>query len=122
MFLLDKPYISDFLIKTIRENNFPVIASTAAKELITDNTLKLDNRKRCYKLLSKINLYLIIYSNSENAIHWVNKNLHFSKLPEKILFFKDKIKFRELIRDIYPTYFYKGIKLSEIEIIKPDPN
>lgn len=55
-----------------------------------------------------------IYSNSENAIHWINKNLSFSDLPEKILFFKNKIKFRKLIKDIYPDYFYQGIKLSEI--------
>ena len=120
MFLLDKPYISDFLIKTIRENNFPVIASTAARDLISDDTLNWITEEDAINYYKDQSLP-VIYSNSENAIHWVNKNLHFSKLPEKILFFKDKIKFRELIRDIYPTYFYKGIKLSEIEIIKPDP-
>ena len=114
MFLLDKPYISDFLIQTIKKNNFPVIASDEAKDLISDKTLNWITKEEAiesYKNRSQP----AIYSNSENAIHWVNKNLSFSDLPEKILFFKNKIKFRKLIKDIYPDYFYKGIMLSEIE-------
>ncbi len=114
MFLLDKPYISDFLINTIRENNFPVIASSEAKDLISDNTLNWITEEGAIALC-KDQSDPVIYSNSENAIHWVNKNLSFTNLPDKILFFKDKIKFRELIKDIYPTYFYKGVQLSEIE-------
>jgi len=114
MFLLDKPYISDFLIQTIKKNNFPIIASDEAKDLISDKTLNWITKEEAiesYKNQSQP----AIYSNSENAIHWVNKNLSFSDLPIKILFFKNKIKFRELIKDIYPNYFYQGIKLSELE-------
>ncbi len=114
MFLLDKPYISDFLIKTIKENNFPIIASSEAKDLISDKTLNWITEQEAIEFY-KNKSQPIIYSNSENAIHWVNKNLKFSDLPEKILFFKNKVKFRELIKDIYPDYFYKEIKLSEIE-------
>ena len=114
MFLLDKPYISDFLIRTIKENNFPIVASPEAKDIISDKTLNWVTEEEAiayYKNQSQP----AIYSNSENAIHWVNKNLSFSDLPKKILFFKNKIKFRELIKDIYPDYFYQGIKLSELE-------
>ncbi len=114
MFLLDKPYISDFLIKTIKKNNFPIIASAEAKDLISDKTLNWVTEEEAIAYF-KNSSQPVIYSNSENAIHWVNKNLSFSDLPKKILFFKNKIKFRELIKDIYPRYFYKGIKLLEIE-------
>ncbi len=85
MFLLDKPYISDFLINTIRKNNFPVIASSEAKDLISDNTLNWITEIEAIDLC-KDQLDPVIYSNSENAIHWVNKNLSFSNLPDKILF------------------------------------
>jgi len=114
MFLLDKPYISDFLIQTIKKNNFPVVASSEAKELVSDRTLNWIPEEEAienYKNQSQP----AIYSNSENTIQWVNKNLSFSDLPKKIMFFKNKIKFRELIKDIYPNYFYQGIKLSELE-------
>ena len=32
MYLIDKPYISDFLTATIKENNYPIVATKAAKE------------------------------------------------------------------------------------------
>ena len=114
MFLLDKPYISDFLIQTIKENNFPVVASSEAKELVSDITLNWIPEEEVIENC-KNQSQPAIYSNSENTIQWVNKNLSFSDLPKKIMFFKNKIKFRELIKDIYPNYFYQGIKLSELE-------
>lgn len=114
MFLLDKPYISDFLIQTIKKNNFPVVASSEAKELISDRTLNWIPEEEAIENC-KNQSQPAIYSNSENTIQWVNKNLSFSDLPKKIMFFKNKIKFRELIKDIYPNYFYQGIKLSELE-------
>ena len=114
MFLIDKPYISDFLIRTIKENNFPIVASSEAKELISDRTLNWIPEEEAIETC-KNQSQPAIYSNSENTIQWVNKNLSFSDLPKKIMFFKNKIKFRELIKDIYPNYFYQGIKLSELE-------
>ena len=39
MILIDQPYISDFLLKTIKENNFEIIATNEAKSLINDNSL-----------------------------------------------------------------------------------
>ena len=114
MFLIDKPYISDFLIRTIKENNFPIVASSEAKELISDRTLNWIPEEEAIETC-KNQSQPAIYSNSENSIQWVNKNLSFSDLPKKIMFFKNKIKFRELIKDIYPNYFYQGIKLSELE-------
>ena len=114
MFLLDVPFISDFLIQTIKENNFPVVASSEAKELISDRTLNWIPEEEAIETC-KNQSQPAIYSNSENTIQWVNKNLSFSDLPKKIMFFKNKIKFRELIKDIYPNYFYQGIKLSELE-------
>ena len=39
MYLIDKPYISEFLLDTIRENNYKIIATREAKELVTDSSL-----------------------------------------------------------------------------------
>ena len=56
----------------------------------------------------------LIYTNSENAIEWVNKNLSFSELPHNIELFKDKFKFRELTRKLLPNFFYREIALSDL--------
>ena len=36
MFLLDKPFVSDFLIESIRENDFRVIATEQARKIAGD--------------------------------------------------------------------------------------
>ena len=39
MFLIDKPYVSDFLIQTLKKNKYPVVATKVANELIADASL-----------------------------------------------------------------------------------
>ena len=39
MFLIDKPYVSEFLLDTIRENKYSIIATKEAKELVRDTSL-----------------------------------------------------------------------------------
>ncbi|MEN8125883.1 MAG: ATP-grasp domain-containing protein [Bacteroidota bacterium] len=114
MFIIDKPYVSDFLINTIKENNFQIIATPEAKKLISDESLNWVSEKNAVNFI-KTNTNTPIYSNSENAIFWINNNLNFTNLPDKILFFKNKIKFRDLIKDIFPNYFYQGIYLDELD-------
>lgn len=114
MILIDKPYVSDFLIKTIKDHNFEVIATTVAKELIQDDSLNWISEKEA------INSYVEnpntpVYTNSENTINWIENNLAFSKLPTHIQFFKNKIKFRELIKDSFPNYFFKGVKYPDLD-------
>jgi len=46
MYLVDKPYISDFLINTIKENHFKIVATKEAKELVKDTTLNWISEKK----------------------------------------------------------------------------
>jgi len=116
MILIDKPYVSDFLIKTIKENNFPIVATKEAKELVTDNSLNWiseDDAKNNY--LNNPNRP--IYTNSENSISWVEKHLNSTKLPNQINIFKNKIRLRELLKETYPNYFFEGVKFEELDNI-----
>ena len=73
MLLIDKPFASDFLIKTIKENNFPIIITEVSKSMISDESLNWISEKEaidCYKKEKD----LLVYSNSENAISWIEKN------------------------------------------------
>ena len=116
MILIDKPYVSDFLIETIKKNKFKIVATSEAKKLILDKSLNWISEKEAITLI-KNNLNTPIYSNSENIISWVEQNLEFSKLPNQIQLFKNKITFRELVQDIFPNYFFKGVKFEDLDNI-----
>jgi len=116
MILIGKPYVSDFLIKTIKENNFQLVATAEAKELISDNTLNWISETTATTIIKK-NPNHLIYSNSENTISWIENNLSATNRPAQIQIFKNKIKLRELLKDIYPNYFFKGVKYEDLDAI-----
>ena len=117
MILIDHPYVSDFLINTIKKNQFPVVSTKAARDLISEENLNWISEKKAIEQF-KQNPNQLIYSNSENVISWVENKLGFTKLPLQIEIFKDKIKFRELLKDVYPNYFFKGISFEELALLK----
>ena len=119
MILIDKPFVSDFLVKTIKKNNFPIIATNVAKTMISDESLNWISENEAIDLFKK-NPTTLLYSNSENAISWIEKNLAFSKLPSQIQLFKNKILFRELVKDIFPNYYFKGVKLTDLNTVNTE--
>ncbi|KAA3631962.1 MAG: ATP-grasp domain-containing protein [Bacteroidetes bacterium] len=56
-----------------------------------------------------------LFTNSENSIAWVERNLPFMDTTEKVRLFKDKVRFRELLRSIYPEYFFKSVAFTDLE-------
>ena len=119
MILIDKPFVSDFLINTIRENNYKIVATQQAKELVLDDTLNWISERSAVAEIEKDPRNLV-YTNSENAISWIFENLKTTKLPNQIQLFKDKFKFRELIKDSFPGFFYKTVELEEIQDLSLD--
>ena len=114
MFLIDKPFVSDFLINTIKDNNYQVVATKEAKELISDDSLNWISEEDAINFIEK-KLHTPIYLNSENSISWLIKHFGASKLSSQIQLFKDKNKFRELIKDSFPDFFFKTVSLNEIQ-------
>ncbi|MBT3421605.1 MAG: ATP-grasp domain-containing protein, partial [Bacteroidetes bacterium] len=77
MILLDKPYVSDFLKDTILQNEIPVIETEVAKSFdLNNDSIKVSEIDAIEQYKEKP---FLIYTNSENAIDWVNKNLSFSE-------------------------------------------
>jgi hypothetical protein len=119
MILIDNPYISDFLIKTIKENNFEIIATKEAKSLINDDSLNwISENDAKNKLLISPNP--LVYTNSENSLTWVFNNLEETNLPEQIGLFKDKLKFRELTKGMFPDFLFRKIKIEDIKTLDID--
>ena len=113
MILIDKPFVSEFLIKTIRENKFQIISTPESRNMISDKSLNWITEKEAISIIKKTTYYPI-YINSENTISWIEKNFSSSNLPNQIQVFKNKIKFRELFKDFYPNYFFRGVKFEEL--------
>jgi hypothetical protein len=110
MFILDNPFVSRLLVQTIKDNQYPVIDCTnklGVDTLSTNEAIKhISNHSNP-----------AIYSNSENAIDWINKNLAFSELPEQINTFKDKYKFRQLTQNMYPDFYFRSININDLESV-----
>jgi len=113
MIIIDKPFVSDFLIETIKKNNSQIISTNTARELIHDDTLNWISEIDA-KELFKRNPSTLLYTNSENSISWIENNLSSSNLPNQIQVFKNKIKFRKLLKESFPNYYFKGIKYQEL--------
>lgn len=114
MILLDYPYTSDFLIETVVKNQFPVVATREAKEILRGINANLVSEEDAITSIIS-NPLNPVYTNSENSIAWIQQNLKGSPLPDKIETFKNKFRFRELIQEAYPDYFFRSATLSELE-------
>ena len=119
MYLIDKPYISDFLIDTIKENHYQVVATKVAKELVADASLNWISEEEAIATI-KNNPSQRIYSNSENVLRWIDKHFGGSELSKQINILKDKVKFREQIKAIFPKFKFKKIKLEDIQHISTE--
>lgn len=127
--MVDGPYVSDFLIRTIERNNFLVIHTETASEFLSGREVVYISQKDALDLL-KLKQSNLLYCNSENSISWIEENMPLSDLMATIRYFKNKRLFRGLLRDLYPDFRYTAIsfeKLKEFEysqfsfpfIIKP---
>ncbi|SDH68411.1 ATP-grasp domain-containing protein [Flavobacterium omnivorum] len=119
MFLIDKPFVSDFLIKTIKDNNYKIIATKVAKELVKDDSLAWIAEEEAIALL-KNNPEISLYSNSENALAWIDQYYGESELSSQLQVLKNKVKFRELIKELFTDFYFKQISIEEIQRLSDD--
>ena len=117
MFFPDKPYVSEFFKMTVRDNDIPVVGTETAKKLGLYSGTKIISEDKAIEMVRKTD-NPVIYTTSENSIGWISKNLAFSNLPEKIELFKDKLKFRELTKSIFPDFYFKCVRVEDLKKIQ----
>ena len=61
-----------------------------------------------------------VYTSSENALPWIREHLPATGLPELATLFKDKARFRELLRPRYPDFFFRQVSLDALDGIVPE--
>lgn len=119
MFILEKPYVSEFLIDSIVRNNWAVLDNIQVKEADVEEgafTLWNNTKAKNYYLQQE---YPLIYSNSENAISWISDNLPKSNLNTYIRLFKDKVSFREMLKKLYPDFYFEAVDYNMLHSLNP---
>lgn len=113
MIFLEKPYVSEFFRETITANSYPVVDTQTARDFGFSDYPYLMARAAVVEEL-KNSAAPVLYTTSENAIGWIAENLEFTGLPGKIDLFKDKVKFRQLIQDKYPDFYFMGLTRDKL--------
>lgn len=116
MFILEAPYVSELMLKTLEKNQFEVLENELAKKYSSNYNLNLVNEDSATQNLGNKN-DLKVYSNSENSINWVLKNFSKSDLARLINVCKNKYEFRKQLKSIYPNFFFTEIALNDLATI-----
>jgi hypothetical protein len=114
MIIVDKPFVSDFLKKTITENSLPVVETEFSATQGFSKGTNIFTEEQAIQTV-KLSENTPIYTNSENSIGWIAKHLAFTDLPDKIDLFKNKVKFRTLLKPMYPEFYFREIQLDTLD-------
>lgn len=111
MFLLDKPYVSEFLKRSVEHLGLPVVETSAAREMVKGAAVPFVD---ALELSRHIAAGGRVYTNSENSLDVILKNAGDSDLARQIEICKDKALFRETITELYPEYLFARVQFDEL--------
>lgn len=115
MFILEKPYVSEFLIETIVKNDWTILDNDAIENVDIEeealNLISSENAKSYYLAQE----YPFIYGNSEKSLDWVKNNLPDSNLNKQINLLRNKANFRNALKDMYPDFYYKSYDAADLK-------
>ena len=115
MVILERPFVSDLMVDTLKNNNIPVLRNEMAEERVADgNVLSDEEFSAEYGKRGKI------YTVSENALGWIYEHIDDKRFLDSISFVKDKYAFRRICRDIYPDFFFKEVNINEMAEMDTD--
>ena len=118
MLILEKPYVSETLIKTAIEQHLPVLRNAMSEQIVANGyPLHLYNDEEfvaAYQQRGRL------YTMSENALGWLVEHLPDQELLDKIALLKDKATFRRICRDMYPDFFFREEEIAKLDGIQAD--
>ncbi|NDV20286.1 ATP-grasp domain-containing protein [Pseudodesulfovibrio sp. JC047] len=112
MFLLDAPYVSDFLKKAVSELGQSVLDTPEARRLVGDTGLDFMD---IATFTSRLEAGEKVLTNSENALEHVIRCGGESDLARQIDICKDKALFRETVADLHPHYRFMRVPFEDLE-------
>jgi hypothetical protein len=119
MFFIDEPYVSDFFKKTVKNAQIPVVETAVASRMGLCPGSKLVTEAQAIEM-AMAGEPSGVYTTSENSIGWFAKHLAFSDLSGKIELFKDKLKFRQLLKPIFPDFYFQELRFQDLATFSID--
>lgn len=113
MFILEEPYVSDFLVAAVGGLGAPVLRTATAERRLPARLAPLLLDDHAFAAAARAP-GARLYSNSENAIGWVDRHLAGSPLPRQVDLLKSKLAFRDLLADLYPDHRYAGVPAGRL--------
>lgn len=115
MYLLEDPFVSGLLAGSARSARRPILDTPMARRhfdaaALTDGTVFAEAAGRPGARL---------YSNSENALDWVNAHLGDHPVAGAVASLKDKLRFRELLADLDPDYAWAEVRAGDLDEFDP---
>ena len=111
LFILENPYISELMLKTLEKNSYTVLENTFSAENSGKFNLNIVKEKDI-----NLNDYKI-YSNSENSVSLVINNGQNADISKYINICKDKAEMRKALKNVYPAFFFKEVLFEDLEKI-----
>jgi hypothetical protein len=112
VFFVDQPYLSDFFKKTVKDHAIPVVDTAPSREMGLLPGTRLISEAEAVERAQAPDAPPI-YTTSENALGWITTHLASGDLPEKVDLFKDKARFRRLLRPLFPDFYFKEIQIED---------
>jgi len=115
MIILEKPFVSDEIKDFLESSQTAVLDNTTARKAA--GTTRKFNLVSDTEARDRIAHGERIYTISENALDWIYKNSSDKNLLATIDVMKNKASMRQLLKRIYPDFFFEKIpaeKLSDI--------
>ncbi len=99
---------------TIVAMDLPVLRTATSERLNSDGRMHLVDDDQFARLIQE-SKDVRMYTNSEHAIGWIAGHLEGTDIARTIALFKDKAAFRERIRDLYPSFFFREVPFGALE-------
>ena len=111
MFLLDAPYVSEFLAHSIRALGQPVLDTPEARRLAGEAGINFIDQT---DFTARLKAGEKVLTNSENALEHVIRCSCQSDLARQIDICKDKALFRETVAELHPNYAFMRASFDDL--------
>lgn len=112
MVILEEPYVSEYLLQYLESNHVPVLKNEFAKRKKNKYHLNLISDE---EMVSRYKEGKGLYLTTENALDWVYEYLKDEEIIKGLNKIKNKADFRELIKGIYPNFFFDRVSYEQLE-------
>jgi hypothetical protein len=111
MIIMDNPYVSDLLINTVESLKLSILKNEMSENFSSNQNLNITDAS---EFMENYHENIKLYTNTESSLDWIYKHLPRDKKSDTIRLFKDKAGFRNIVKDIYPDFFYTTISCDKL--------